>query len=49
MLHNRIKAEHSGVVAGWNGSVYVVVVVLVNHCFTSLFVTKGLLSEIVIR
>ena len=26
-----------------------VVVVVVNHCFTSLFGTKGLLSNIVIR
>ena len=27
----------------------VVVVVVVNHCFTSLFGTKGLLSDIIIR
>ena len=27
----------------------VVVVVVVNHCFTSLFGTNGLLSDIVIR
>ena len=25
------------------------VVVVVNHCFTSLFATKGLLSDIIIR
>ena len=29
--------------------VYNYVVVVVNHCFTSLFGTKGLLSDIVIR
>ena len=33
-----------------SGIPYIVqVVVVVNHCFTSLFGTKGLLSDIIIR
>ena len=34
---------------GINTIIAIFLVVVVNHCFTSLFGTKGLLSDIVIR